>query len=125
MSINKQAIFNKTYRHFIYKGGKMGWDKEHGICVYGKPGDENRCAIGIHDTKGALSKVNGDVTANSVLPRLGRVFKGFPRENYGAALNFLRELQIAHDDTAIKPKTSLAKRLKQVANQFGLTIPSK
>ena len=123
MSINKQAIFDKTWLHFVVNKGQPGYDQQGTRCIYGGIGDTNRCAIGIHDERGALT--GRECAVESLQAREIRlVFEDYEAHT---DLKFLGSLQYAHDSPA--PFSAdfhqrIESTLRDLARLYELTVPA-
>ncbi|MEK6860507.1 MAG: hypothetical protein AABY07_00920 [Nanoarchaeota archaeon] len=116
-----QQIFNKVWKYFIVDKNPLG--NEDGSCrLRTKSG--YKCAIGClipnRDYRKGMDEVNTIEQAIKFYPVLKKLLP-VDIEEYNYQVNFLRKLQVAHDNSNnIFP---INVRLKQFAEERDLKIP--
>lgn len=115
-----QEIFNKVWQYFVVE--KHTRSTEGGKCFYRHPsGDGRRCVVGLfikdeeyHKTLETFGAHNPDV--------LFTLVKSGVLESWRVQ-DFLRDLQIAHDQSA--GEFVEEERLRQSAASFKIKVPSE
>ena len=127
MAMTKQAIMDKVALHLITQG-EASMSYGGGSCLY-RGQDGKTCAIGCLIEDAAYSgEMEGDTPTHGNLVRYALVMSGVIDETTDAAmLDYLEELQVAHDQCRHYKGDEWArvvsKELIQLCHQHTLSVP--
>ncbi len=121
-----QAVFDKVWNHFIVKQNPRAI-AENGICRY-RTEKGLMCAVGclIPDNEYKGEEMEGAISLERVVslsPTLSALC-GFGTDTFQFNVDFLKDLQRAHDRQRNSNHYNLAARFGMVAQQYSLEIPS-
>ncbi len=117
--MTKQEVFNTVWRHFVVEGNPLSFDPKNYRCLYRGP-DGAKCAIGLFLSDGAAAACNF-AGVSSIPPHL------FPKALLGVEMEFLKDLQQAHDSpcTTFGRSTTIKTELKVLAFSWDLQVSEK
>lgn len=123
--ITPQSIFNAAWQRFIVEG-RLPCIKDQ-KCAYSHNG--NNCAVGAVMTEEQIQKITEEGLDDNVVDDIIAVYP----EWFAGNVNIIPDLQVAlHDKLAdvssgkwIVDKETLEQRYKEIAQEYGLEIPSK
>jgi hypothetical protein len=119
--VNKQEIFNKVWQRFVVEKAPKASDGS--ACIYGKPGDELRCAIGMFDAEGRLATSRVSVCTIAKRREGHDVLRTIFGDDYD--ISFLTDIQHSHDASRLGDRFAedVERALRRDAVHYGLTVP--